>query len=108
MEAGKSGANPLEVFQREAPEVARAFDGLIRSLVGTDGLDGKTKHLIYIALKAAEADALALKFHVPMAKAAGASRAEVRDAVLMSLTVCGIRGVATCLPLAMELYDSRG
>lgn len=107
MNPEKSGSNPMEVFQREAPEVAKAFDGLIRSLVGTDGLDGKTKHLVYIALKAAQADTMALRFHVPMAKSAGASRAEVRDAILMSLTVSGIRGVAACLPLAMELYDSK-
>jgi hypothetical protein len=26
--------NPLEIFQKEAPEVARAFDGLIEALKG--------------------------------------------------------------------------
>jgi alkylhydroperoxidase/carboxymuconolactone decarboxylase family protein YurZ len=40
-----------------------------------------------------------------MAKTAGASREEVRDAILITLTVCGLRGVASCLPLALQVYD---
>jgi alkylhydroperoxidase/carboxymuconolactone decarboxylase family protein YurZ len=44
--------NPFEVFQKEAPEVAKAFDGLIQSLIHTKGLDAKTKQLVYIGIKA--------------------------------------------------------
>lgn len=33
--------NPLDVFQKEAPEVAKAFDGLIEALKETTGLDPK-------------------------------------------------------------------
>lgn len=96
--------NPMEVFQKEAPEVAKAFDGLIKSLVASKGLDEKTKQLIYIAMKAAQGDATAILFHVPMAKKLGATKEEVIDAVLLTLTVCGIRGVATCLPLIVKIY----
>ena len=32
----------LDTFQHEAPEVAKAFDGLIDALKSTTGLDGKT------------------------------------------------------------------
>jgi len=85
--------NPMELFQKEAPEVASAFNGLIMSLVATKGLDIKTKQLIYIAMKAAMGDDTAVRAHIPMAKAAGASREEVIDAILMTLTVSGIRGV---------------
>jgi AhpD family alkylhydroperoxidase len=97
--------NPMEVFQEEAPEVAQAFNGLIMSLVGRKGLDVKTKQLIYIAMKAAMGDDMAVKAHVPMAKAAGATREEVVDAILMTLTVSGIRGVVHCLPEAAKQYD---
>lgn len=97
--------NPLEIFKQEAPEVASAFDGLIESLKATDGLDAKTKHLIYIGIKAALGDTTAVYYHVPMAKKLGASRGEIRDAILITLTVCGLKGVASCLPLAMEVYD---
>ena len=44
--------NPMELFQKEAPEVAAAFNNLIQTLVASRGLDQKTKQLIYIAMKA--------------------------------------------------------
>jgi AhpD family alkylhydroperoxidase len=88
----------MEVFQNEAPDVAAAFNGLIQSLVASKGLDPKTKQLIYIAMKASTGDAMAVRAHVPMAKAAGATKEEVVDAILLTLTVSGIRGVVTCLP----------
>ncbi|MBS1504891.1 MAG: carboxymuconolactone decarboxylase family protein, partial [Bacteroidetes bacterium] len=50
-------------------------------------------------------DKTAVYFHVPMAKQLGATRDEIRDTILITLTVCGIRGVASCLPLALEVYD---
>lgn len=65
---------PMELFQKEAPEVAVAFNNLIMALVASKGLDQKTKQLIYIAMKAAMGDNMAVEAHVPMAKAAGATR----------------------------------
>jgi alkylhydroperoxidase/carboxymuconolactone decarboxylase family protein YurZ len=50
-------------------------------------------------------DEMAVKAHVPMAKAAGATREEVVDAILMTLTVSGIRGVVTCLPGAVQQFE---
>lgn len=98
--------NPLDIFQKEAPEVAEAFNGLIQALVNRKGLDQKTKQLIYIGIKASQKDTLAVKFHTKMAKNSGATRDEVIEAILISLTVCGISGVANCLPIAVEEYDS--
>jgi AhpD family alkylhydroperoxidase len=97
--------NPMDVFQREAPEVASAFNGLIMSLVASKGIDPKTKQLIYIAMKVSMGDPMAVKAHVPMAKAAGATKEEVVDAILMTLTVSGIRGVVTCLPEAVKQFE---
>lgn len=97
--------NPMEVFQKEAPEVAKAFDGLIEALKGTTGLDPKTKQLIYIGIKSALGDTMAVYYHVPMAKKLGATREEIRDTILITLTVCGLKGVASCLPSALEVYD---
>ena len=95
----------MELFKKEAPEVADAFDNLIQKLIQTDGLDHKTKQLIYIGIKASLGDALAVKWHSLMAKKAGATREEVRDAVLISLTVSGIKGVSSCLATALEAFD---
>jgi alkylhydroperoxidase/carboxymuconolactone decarboxylase family protein YurZ len=97
--------NPMEVFQKEAPEVARAFNSLIEAIVSSRGLDGKTKHLIYIAMKASMGDEKAVMAHVPMAMQCGATRDEVRDAIILTVTVSGVRGVVSCLPGAMALFD---
>ena len=98
-------ANPMEVFKKEAPEVAEAFNGLINALVASKGLDQKTKQLIYIAMKASMGDQMAVRAHVPMAKAAGATKEEVIDAILITLTVSGVRGIVTCLPGAVEQFE---
>jgi alkylhydroperoxidase/carboxymuconolactone decarboxylase family protein YurZ len=99
--------NPMAIFKREAPEVAAAFNGLIMSLVASKGLDQKTKQLIYIAMKSSMGDEMAVKAHVPMAIQAGATREEVVDAILMTLTVSGIRGVVTCLPGALRQFEQK-
>lgn len=97
--------NPLEVFQQEAPEVSKAFNGLIEALKNTDGLDAKTKQLVYIGIKSSMADTTAIYYHIMMAKKLGATRNEIRDTILITLSVCGLQGVATCLPTALEVYD---
>jgi alkylhydroperoxidase/carboxymuconolactone decarboxylase family protein YurZ len=96
----------MELFRREAPEVAAAFDGLIKSIVSSKGLDEKTKQLIYIALKASQGDPVAVGFHAAMARRLNASKAEVIDAVLVTLTVAGIRGVATCLETVVQQFEA--
>jgi alkylhydroperoxidase/carboxymuconolactone decarboxylase family protein YurZ len=99
-------SSPMETFAAEAPDVAAVFDRLIEALVSTDGLDARTKQIVYIAVKAAQGDATAVALHVPLAKRLGASRAEVRDAILLTLTTSGLSGVTKCLPAALQAYDS--
>jgi len=98
--------NPYQVFQQEAPDVFESFNSLIKSLVNTKGLDQKTKQLIYLGIKVAQGDDTAVMFHVPMAKQAGANRDEIKETILLTLTVCGLKGVNTCLIKALEIYDS--
>ena len=97
--------NPLNLFSSEAPEVSEAFNSLINSIRSLDGLDEKTRHLVYIGIKAASGDSTAVWYHVPMARAAGARREEVRDAILISLTVSGLQGVVTSLPAAKKAWN---
>ncbi len=47
----KSITNPLEIFQKEAPDVANAFNAMIESLKATKGLDDKTKQLVISELR---------------------------------------------------------
>lgn len=98
-------SNPMQVFQQEAPEVAKAFDGLIEALKSTTGLDAKTKQLVYIGIKAAMGDSMAVYYHVIMAKKLGATRDEIKDTILITLSVAGLKGVASCLPTALDAYD---
>lgn len=100
-----SGRNPLEIFRAEAPDVAKAFDDLIKAIAASKGLDEKTKQLIYIAMKASQGDIPAVIAHVPMAKKLGATKEEVVDAILMTLTVSGISGVVSCLPEAVKHFE---
>ena len=93
------------VFYQEAPEVAKAFDGLVQALVSTKGLDAKTKQLVYIGIKSAQGDSHAVCHHVPIAKKLGATREEIKDTIMITLTVCGLKGVATCLPHALNIFD---
>ena len=97
--------NPLEIFQKEAPEVAKAFDGMIEALRNTTGLDAKTKQLVYIGIKSSMGDTTAIYYHVRMARNLGATREEIKDTILITLSVCGLKGVASCLPTALEVYD---
>ncbi len=101
-----SGESAYAVFQREMPQAAQAFGGLIEAVCAMDGLDAKTRQLIYIGIKATQGDAQAVSAHAPMAKQAGATREEVRDAVALALTVSGISGVLKCLPGALAAYDN--
>jgi AhpD family alkylhydroperoxidase len=98
--------NLMEVFQDEAPEVARAFGGLIQAVSQMPALEPKVKQLIYIAIRASQGETTAVTSHVPMAKQAGATRDELKEAILMTTTVCGIKGVASCLIPALEAYDN--
>ena len=103
-----NGENPCAVFLKEMPQAAQAFDGLIDAVCAMDGLDARTRQLIYIGIKAAQGDATAVAAHAPMAKQAGATREEVRDAVALTLTTSGVSGVIKCLPGALEAFDNTG
>ena len=98
--------NPFEVFQNEAPQVAAAFNDLIGAISARDGLDAKTRQLIYIGIKAAQGDSGAVAAHVPMAKSQGATRDEILDTILLTLTVSGVKGIANCLVPALEAYEN--
>jgi AhpD family alkylhydroperoxidase len=97
--------NPLEVFTQEAPKVQKAYAEVINALIESNGLDAKTKQLIYIAMKVVTDDSNAIIYHVPMAKAAGATRDEIKDTIILSLTVNGLKGISNYLPEALEIFD---
>jgi alkylhydroperoxidase/carboxymuconolactone decarboxylase family protein YurZ len=56
-------------------------------------------------MKAALGDPIAVQFHVPAAKKLGAKREEIPDAILLTITVAGIKPVASMLAEALKVYD---
>jgi alkylhydroperoxidase/carboxymuconolactone decarboxylase family protein YurZ len=93
------------IFQQESPEVAAAFNKLIENIAKPSALDGETKQLLYIAMKIVTDDVGAALAHVSFAKKAGASREELRETVLLTLTVVGLKGINTALAALLEAYD---
>ena len=98
----KSG---YQLFQEESPEIAAAFNNLIEKIAKPSAIDAKTKNLMYIAMKIVTGDQGAVLAHVPMAKKLGATREELRETVLLTITVVGLKGINTTLASALETYD---
>ena len=98
--------NLFEVWGQEAPETMKAFMGLSDALMGMGGLDAKTWQLIYIGIQASRNEVDSVCGHTMFAKQAGATREEVRDAILVSLMVSGIGGINACLARALDTYDN--
>ena len=97
--------NSLQTFLDEAPKVQKSYAEFIQSLIEDEGLDNKTKQLIYIGMKMIADDERAVRMHVPMAKNAGATREEVKTTVLLGLSVIGMKAASKYLPLVLESFD---
>ena len=89
----------LDIFINEAPEVQKAYANFIQTLISDDGLDIKTKQLIYIGMKMIVDDEKAIVMHVQMAKNVGATREEIKTTILLGLTIIGLKAVSKYLPL---------
>jgi alkylhydroperoxidase/carboxymuconolactone decarboxylase family protein YurZ len=77
----------------------------VEKLQAASALDKKTGHLAYLAVLAALRLESGVPFHMKLARAAGASRAEVISAILVGLPAAGL-GVTQVLPAAIQAYDS--
>jgi alkylhydroperoxidase/carboxymuconolactone decarboxylase family protein YurZ len=62
--------------------------------------------LFDIGIKASQGNADVVCAHVPMAKQAGATREEIKNTILLTLTVSGVSGVLGCLEPALTVYDN--
>lgn len=97
--------NFFQVMSEETPEVNAAFFNLTDKLQSGGGLDAKTFNLVYIGIQASRGQVSSVVAHTMMAKQAGATREEIRGAILLTLMTVGVNGVASCLVPALEAYD---
>jgi len=97
----------FRIMNDETPSVFKGFFDMVGAIQKDGGLDEKTFQLIYIAIKAASgSDGLdSVVAHTAMAKKAGATREEIRGAILVSLMTNGLQGVGSCLEAALDAYD---
>jgi AhpD family alkylhydroperoxidase len=91
-------------FMKEGGAVGCAFMEMVTKAAGASALDGKTQELAYIAVLAATRMDGGLAFHVKHAKQLGATRDEVKSAVLVGLPAVGLQ-VIEALPAALKSYD---
>lgn len=96
-------SSEFELFLNSCPEVGKAYLELFKSVTNSPALDKKTRQLILIGVMAAQNYQPGVRAHVPQAVKAGATRAEIIDAVLTTIPVAGINGVLGCLPAVLEL-----
>ncbi len=97
--------NPYEIFQKECPDLADSFNKLVDAQRSLEGLDPKTKQLLNIAIQTANSNPMGVKLHAQMARQNGATREEVKGAVVMNLHLSGLSTVLSCLPAALDGYE---
>ncbi len=100
----KTVSNSFQTFLKEAPEHARAWMETVHRLDEASSLDKKTEELAYIAVMAAVELESGIPFHVKSAKASGATRDEIKSAILLGLPAVGNR-VVKALPVALNAFD---
>ena len=96
----------FELLAEETPGLQKVFLDLISTIKSDAGLDEKTFQLVYIGISAHRGETGSVIAHVGPAKRAGATRDEVRGAVLVSLMTCGVAGIRDCLQAALDTYDN--
>lgn len=97
-------AKGFEMFIKEVPETGKAYMNMVMQLSRTSSLDRKTHELAYISVLSATKMIGGLDYHVKSAKELGASRDEVKSAVLVGLPAVGIK-VIEALEAALKAYD---
>jgi alkylhydroperoxidase/carboxymuconolactone decarboxylase family protein YurZ len=106
--SGGTGSNPAyDLLAHDHPEVARACSALYEAVLGPAALDARTKQLIHIAVLGALRDAPAIRAQIPIALAAGATPAELREALLVGIPAAGPANVLSVYAEVDDLLKSR-
>ena len=93
-------------FMEESSEVGKAYIDMILQQEKASALDNKTRELAYIAVLAATGNMGGLLYHVHSAKKLGASRDEVKSAILVGLPAVGLT-IIDPLEAALKAFDGK-
>jgi alkylhydroperoxidase/carboxymuconolactone decarboxylase family protein YurZ len=94
----------FKCFMEETDELGQAFINMVLEQERSSSLDKKTHELAYIAVLAATKVMGGLVYHVQSAKNLGASRDEVKSAVLVGLPAVGLT-IIDSLEAALQVFD---
>lgn len=100
----KNVTNSFSLFMTETPEAGKAYMDMVMKQSQASALDKKTHELAYISVLSAIRMTSGLNFHVKSAKELGATRDEVKSAVLVGLPVAGIT-LVDALEVVLNAYD---
>lgn len=96
----------FQVFMKESPQHAKVWVEAVKGLGHACALEPRTRELAYIGILAALGMESGMDYHVIKAKGAGATREEIKSAVLLGLPAAG-NVVVQSLPAALEAYDQK-
>lgn len=100
----KKVTNSFQMFMEETKYIGKAYMDMVMQLSQESALDKKTHELSYISVLAATKMISGINFHVKSAKELGASKEEIKSAVLVGLPAVGIT-VIDALEVALNAYD---
>lgn len=95
----------FQSFMKESNDVGRAYIDMILQQEKSSALDKKTRELAYIAVLSATKIMGGLVYHVQSARDLGASREEVKSAILVGLPAVGL-SIIDPLEAALQAYDN--
>lgn len=94
----------FKVFMKESGNLGKDYMHMVLKQAEASALDEKTRELAYIAVLSAIRMIGGLKLHVTSAKKAGATREEVKSAVLVGFPAVGL-SLIDALEFALRVYD---
>ena len=94
--------NPWEIFNKERPEVVKAYQEMMKRINKNNVLNKKTMALIHVGIYSTIREADALRHFVDEALTAGATKEEVEAAALLAFTT-GVSSAELSLPIILDL-----
>jgi alkylhydroperoxidase/carboxymuconolactone decarboxylase family protein YurZ len=96
----------MEILEQSSPDVAEACSRLVATIMARPALPEKVKQLVYLAVCTAVHHERGVTVHAGRARALGATRDEVLEAMLLTIPAAGLSGVSRSLAPAMEVFDA--
>lgn len=97
-------SDSFKYFMDESGKTGAAFMEAVMKMSDASALDKKVGELAYIGVLAATGILGGLPFHVQSAKLLGATRDEVKSAILIGMPVVGLK-VTDALMIGLQSYD---